>query len=252
MALSFLFNPPINVKFCPPGADGKHKALAKAIAKPGVMDVLNAALGLGDDLGIITLDASIRENHSFSADVPEHPVEVTVAGQDSFVTDHYIRKARTLNITGTISDAPVQYLSALTSGDIGAGLGGMAAWSGELSRSMKAYTKLRQLWFDGEPFDIVTGFDLYQNVVFTQLDIPREAAIGRQCLFTASVKQMRIVDTDPAKTAGNDMAMKMSDLGYIANQLPDVTTMLAAAAFVGFVTYKLSGGGDINTGFVPI
>lgn len=225
MALSFLFRPPKPVRFVTPDGDLE-----------GALVVAPKLFGSGEavDAGIITLDASIEESHSFGADVTRFPTEEGVE-----ITDHVTLKPRSLRITGHITDSPVQYLSALTAG----GAGGITTWGGSLSRSAKAYDALRWLWYNREPFDVITGLDLYRNMILTGLEIPRDAQIGQRLRFSATMDQIRIVTTDPAVSAAAEVGEILSDLGAVAASAPDATTILAAAVFVGAITYKLATGG---------
>jgi len=226
MSIALLMNAPINVKFT-------ESAFTQKVLNP---DLLSALVGdfyedwTGGTEGLLLeLDASLREDHQLEADSSENPIE-----DGSLVTDNYLKRPRRLMIEGTVTDTPVQYLSALTTGE--QGLGSLASWTGIMPARINAWTALKAMWESGVPFDVSTGLDLYKNMVIKRVSAPTSAMIGRQLLFTAELEQ-KLILTKESAVPSNDLAANMDELGYITSQIPDAVSIAAAALFVGLIIY---------------
>jgi len=233
MSIALLMHPPFNVKFI---KGGESEAVLK-------LDPLAALLGDfyedwtgGPDGLLLELDASIKETHELSSQSSQHAIE-----SGSLVSDNYTTNPQTLTIEGTVTDTPVKYLSALTSG--AAGLGALAGFSGTMPPHINAWLALKALWASGEPFDVATGFDLYKSMVISRLSAPRSAMVGRQFLFTAELKQQKIL-TKESTTPGYDLLTTEEDLGYLTSLIPDAVTIVAAGVFFGLIIAAFAGSGD--------
>lgn len=164
----------------------------------------------GANIGGITLDAAIHEDHVHESDITENPVEEGVE-----VTDHVQLKPAQLTIEGVITDAPLGYSII---GNIQNLVRSVQSLFGASSRSVDAFNKLLDLRQKREPFTVVTGLKSYDNMIFSRLSVPREAATGNAIHFTAEMKQIRIVES---KTISNpprrgdvaDRASKTKDNG---------------------------------------
>lgn len=143
------------------------------------------------------LDVAVSEDHSFEADVTEHPVEI---GAD--VSDHVRARPVTVTIEGIVSDTPIGGI-ADRRGDRLADVGvitvsASAAGPGPLqfkpSDDMLA-------WFDAmrerrEPVEIRTSLRTYENMMLRSLSIPRSATNGDALRFTATFVQIIIVENE--------------------------------------------------------
>jgi len=223
VSIALLMNVPVNVKFVDSGTDLS-------------VDPLDALLGdfysdwTGGPEGLILqLDASLKEDHNLSSDVSQNPIE-----DGSLVSDNVTIKPQRLTIEGTVTDTPVQYLSAVTSG-LG-GIGSISNATGVMPTHINAWFALKEAWKNKVPFDVATGLDLYRNMVIADLSVPREATIGRQLLFTAQLAQAKIV-TKEATSPGSDLLTTEEDVGYLTSQIPDAVTIAAAAVFLGLIVY---------------
>jgi len=174
MSLFFLLNVPINVKFVEAGADVSVDPLAALLGDYADL--------LGDEgTTILELDCSIDEGHDLSSQVTLNEVE-----QGYEITDNYKTNPQRLSLTGEVTDSPVQYLSVITTG-----VGSLGNIFGELSKSINSWFILKELWLSGTPFDIVTGLDLYKNMVIERLSVPKNSGIGRTLRFDAELVQVR-------------------------------------------------------------
>lgn len=132
------------------------------------------------ELGVVTVDASISEDHNAEIETTDNPVEV---GAD--VTDSARPKPRTFTMEGLVSDSP------FVSGNAGAQPG----------RSLTAYKQLLQLHDTPQLITVVTGLETYQNLLMTSLNVPRTAQTGRAVRFRASFKEIQIVASQTVQIA---------------------------------------------------
>lgn len=154
-----------------------------------------------------TVDATLTENHSFEAEATDNPVEEGVV-----ISDHINLKPEMFSLTGVISDTPLSFGSSLAGaattagalagqkivGPLGAyaGLGAGAVANlliGPSNRMKNAFDHLRNLQSARVPFTVVTGLNVYENMVITSLTINRDNKSGRSFNFTATLKKIRIV-----------------------------------------------------------
>jgi len=127
-------------------------------------------------IGGITLDATVEERHEYSAGVTDHPIE---AG--GFVTDHVFENPRIVQVTGEITDSPVQLFSVL---------GGLS------KRSVEAHDQLKALYHLKQRVTLVTGLSIYTDMVMDTLTFPKNQQTGRRLQFTANFKETRFVSSE--------------------------------------------------------
>ncbi len=136
-------------------------------------------------IGEVRLDAAVREEHVASARVTESPVE-----SGAKISDHVVLEPQTLNIDGVITDTPVYLHPASQNEDDGL-LTVPLASSG--SRAIDAFEALRRLLEARAPLTVVTGLHVYENMVLTNVSVPREPESGLALRFSAELRQVRIV-----------------------------------------------------------
>lgn len=128
----------------------------------------------GTTAGMLTLDASLSEAYSASAEVTEHPVET-----GSAVVDHVRPRPREVRVEGLIteqvvtSDAPA-----------------------DRDRPLAAYERLSAILEAGQPVNITSGLTLVENVVMTSLDVPRDRSTGRALRFSATFREIRFATSE--------------------------------------------------------
>lgn len=125
-------------------------------------------------IGAVELDASLSESHRYEAQITENPVE-----DGTIFSDHVVLQPIVLEMEGRISDATQSLLSFR-------GLGGSA----------DAIKALIALQTSREPFSVITGTNVYQNMMFQELVIPREPLDGRSVRITAVLREILIVGDD--------------------------------------------------------
>jgi len=155
----------------------------------------------GNLYGNIELDAVLDENHEWSAEATSNPVEVGAP-----VTDHVIDQSDKLKIRGFVTDTPLT-LSQSVSGLVNSGSVG--------NRTQAVFDLLHQLIKLKEPMTVYTKHRIYDDMVLTNVTIPRSAGVGEAIEFSAEFINIRKVATqmvdvpegiNPKKEAKGDAA----------------------------------------------
>lgn len=145
-------------------------------------------------IGNIELDATLREIHERSNTVTDHPIET-----GSSITDHVFSEPKRLLIEGEVTDSPIIIFG-------GALAGGLS------ERSLEAYEQLVALHEAREALDVVTGYEVYGQMVMTSLIVPREQRTGRRLRFTAEFRHVTTVDTETVPLPPEIIAEEQIDI----------------------------------------
>ena len=106
-------------------------------------------------LGELVVDAFVKESHTFSAEITEHPVE-----NGSVMADHVINKPFSLSIDGIISNTPMT-LVGLTAFD-----SAVRFFEGESNNTVtKAFEVIENLFAQRTPISIATSLKIYPDMV---------------------------------------------------------------------------------------
>lgn len=152
-----------------------------------------------------TFDATVTEQHSYMADVTQHPVE---SGLD--ITDHVQIKPFELTLTGVVTNTPIQPEEA------GIDLP---------NRIQVLYDELRLLFEERSFLTVVTGLERYENMILMSIEVPRQGP-GRQAIIP-SLKfiQINTVDTAFVSVASiPPRAKKKTKLDKQAKEQADAAT----------------------------
>lgn len=128
----------------------------------------------GNLYGNIELDAALDENHEWSAEATSNPVEVGAP-----VTDHVIDQSDKLKIRGFVTDTPLTSSPSLP----------------QISRSQDVFDLLYELIKLKEPMTVYTKHKIYDDMVLTNVTIPRAAGVGEAIEFSAEFINIRKVAT---------------------------------------------------------
>lgn len=127
-------------------------------------------------IGPVTVDASLSEEHRFPATLTENPVE-----DGTVFTDHVVLQPTVLELECRISDATQNI--------------GNFRGPGTASDAFKALVNLQR---SRETFIVSTGLNVYQNMMFEELSVPRVALDGHSIRFHASLREILVVGDDAA------------------------------------------------------
>lgn len=178
-------------------------------------------------IGTITVDAAVSIKHSIGSTPTRNPVE-----DGAKVTDHVELEPQTVSIQGVISDTPLDFniLNDIIKGDLKNiqknFMDGVNSTLNKTSRSVEQYQALMELWKTRQPFQVITGFKVYDNMILTRLDVDQSATTGKAMHFSADLEEIRIVSS---KSVGKenyanivkDLASKKKNLGTKVPELLD-------------------------------
>lgn len=170
---------------------------------------------------IIACDCITSENHKFSAEATQYEIE-----DGSDMSDHVIKRGKTLTIEGIVSDDPVRILQTeflertmvslvptILKSKLSFGLSGDSG-----KPSLEAFGQFEQIYDKKIPVTIMTGLKKYENMIMEDFDAPRDSKTVRALKFTATFRQITIVSTiltsSPATTQTVELgAQKKKNIG---------------------------------------
>lgn len=114
----------------------------------------------------VVLDAVLTEDHVYNSRVTNYPVE-----DGRIISDHIINEPDTLQITGVVSDTPLSFLAPF-------------------NRSVNAFQRLVEIHNRREFITVVTGIKVYDNMVLTSLQVPRNVNSGQSLTFTMDFQKV--------------------------------------------------------------
>ncbi len=144
-----------------------------------------------DDL---TLDVATIVDHTFDAEVTDHPVS-----EGENISDHVTPQPDAVTITGIISRTPINpriFVEAV-----------------DTSRYQRAFDKLRDLKEKPRLITLLTQRRQYDNMVLISISIVDDAATGDSIQFTARFRHIRQVQV---------LVTRFSDAAQRPNTIPAV------------------------------
>ena len=139
--------------------------------------------------GSITFDAVLSEDILASSVITSNPIETGAE-----INDHIYINPKSFTISAGVSDTPL----AITSSDLFTSLG-VVGESGGAGRRVTAWDIMNQLHEAGEPFVVTAGLETIQNMVISSLSAPNDAEVSGSLIFTATLTQVIIVDTEESQ-----------------------------------------------------
>ena len=159
---------------------------------------------------VLQFDACINEQHGREAQVTTNPIE-----DGGVISDHIIVQPLGLSLTGVVSDTPLYDAQRFLTQTIGnaastllSPLGIVAAATAYqlthpqdsvTSPSHEAYRTLMRLAAGDpqasppslpQPFNVLTAYLRYTDMIITSLQMPRDAGTNGQCVFTIVMTQI--------------------------------------------------------------
>jgi len=121
-------------------------------------------------VGIVTFDTMVAEEHRYSSRVTYYPVE-----SGTIVSDHIINQPDIVVLSGLVTDTPLNIFALF-------------------NRSVAAFNVLIQIHERRQVVDVVTGIKIYRNMSIVSLDVPRTIKTGQTLKF--NIELQRIVFDD--------------------------------------------------------
>ena len=127
------------------------------------------------------IDVSVKEDHSFTADVTDYPVE-----SGGSLSDNIRPKPITVTIEGIVSNSPLGEITTSRRTFAGPLATGQAS-------TAEAYALLLAVWNGREPVTIRTSLGTFERMALTSLSIPKSKESGDALHFTAAFQQITLV-----------------------------------------------------------
>jgi hypothetical protein len=161
---------------------------------------------------VLLPDCTVSINHKFSNSVTEHPIEL-----GSSVVDHVVNKNLVMNISGIFNQhSLMQYSQSVLNPE---------------SKVQEAYDYLVSLRNNRTPFVVVSKYDVYNDCIIRELEIPVAPTDGKSTLiFNMEIVQIRfarseqvtLVQVQDVSTPFKDSAAAKQSTGNKAPEIPRV------------------------------
>lgn len=136
-------------------------------------------------IGVVTLDASLREVHSKRNEMTDHPVEEGIN-----ISDHVRQRPDEVVIEGIITNTPVEFAASIASANP------VDNRARTFERVGQGYDRLEQAMANKESLEIVTSFKNYSNMQLLGLDVVRDASTGNVMNAVMNLKQFRVATSE--------------------------------------------------------
>ncbi len=184
----------------------------------------------GQSRTLLKIDCTSAEEVSLEAQATLHDVE-----DGSQIADHVIKRGRTLQLEGIVSDNPINLTGTIignTAGFIGSRIGGAAgtiatagtvfmgnlALSGSAKPSKAALDIFEEIYAGGVPLTIIAGLATYNNMVMERFTAPRNAANAGALVFKASFRQVSIISGQKVSIPRAAKSDEVKDLSAVEQQ----------------------------------
>ena len=163
-------------------------------------------------IGALELDATLSEQHRSEVEVTDNPVEKGAA-----VSDHARSKPDVVTIEGVVSNfAPPSVEAQPQQWTAPNGVTWISRSEADMERAGRAYAELLELKENAQLVQVVTALRTYENMVLVSLDVPRDTGTGKALRFTATFRQIRLVEnrrvtvtrTEPKTKRKEDLGSK--------------------------------------------
>ena len=158
----------------------------------------NKDYGARSDIGSITFDVILNENHFFGSDVSTHNVE-----NGSEISDHIRNQLENGTFTGLISNFSVKTRLLRT------------------NRAQDAFDFIYKLWQERVLVTIVTVMRVYKNMAITSISIPRSFDTGESGIFEISFRKVNQVKL---RTVVLESAVNVTNMDDDTNRQAAVTS----------------------------
>ena len=157
------------------------------------------------------LDATVNEGHIARVTLTQNPVEF-----GAMINDHRIRQPKKYNLTGRVSDIPLNDDPS-------------DPWKNgnEETRSKSAWAIFNEMLYNGEPFIIETGLQRYDDMLIEVLTATQSAINAKVLDVVANCTQVIIVNTEeitvnfPEAGATEEQTLGPVDRGDVQTETPE-------------------------------
>ena len=132
-------------------------------------------------IGLVELDASVKEVHRIGAKVTRHPIEAD-PGKPSDISDHVQVDPLSIQIDGVVSGTPVIFAAFLR-------LQGRDPVG-------EAHEKFLSTVLKGKIVTVVTTLKRYEDFVLERVEITRDAGKGNALFFSAQAVALALVSSE--------------------------------------------------------
>lgn len=149
----------------------------------------------------LVVEVAKSETHTLTANATEYPVENGVS-----ISDHILNKGVIYEISGIISDDPIDFLNASVIDRFRAPfLEHEKIYSSQVSQtrsfandspSKNAFYLLNILYYQKIPVNIITDLTEYKNMVMESLTIPRDQNTYRALKFDARFREVLLAQSE--------------------------------------------------------
>ena len=165
----------------------------------------------------VVLDAVISEDHHYTSRVTNFPIE-----NGLIISDHIINDPETLQITGIVSDTPLALFTPFNT-----------VLNALNAPSVSAFNTLVEIHNRRERITVVTGIKVYDNMVITSFQVPRNMESGQSLTFVIDLQKMILDSTVKYTVNPNNPFSRVPDtipreqvasgdrFPYIQNDPPD-------------------------------
>lgn len=154
------------------------------------------AVVVSKSLGTIALSVVLSEEHSSELEIARSPIE---GGAD--IVDHAYVRPKTLRLEAAIGVATQVSAVDFSNFFYASGSSTGATDPQSLKFVQESWAALVKLQEDRKPFSIVSGLQVYNNMLIRRLSCRRDATNSLVLQFTADLQEIKIVDTQEIEGA---------------------------------------------------
>lgn len=176
------------------------------------------------EVGLVTLDAAVREIHTSAATVTRHPIEAE-QGTQSAVSDNVKVEPDSIQIEGVVTNHPTELIGTFDNSE---------------TRDVQAYLELITTLQTGTLIEVKTTLREYFDMVIERVSVTRDKDRGNALYVDLTATNVRLVELEETETsATRPPAQSTKSGGKKAATPADATTDASSTSLLG----KLAGLG---------
>lgn len=136
-------------------------------------------------IGVVELDASVKEVHRAAAKASRHPIEAD-EGTQSTVSDNVHVEPLSVSIQGVVTNHPAEWIGTFDNSE---------------KRAHDAHQELLDILLRGQLVTIKTSLLEYPDMILEELQIDRDADKGNALYLNATATMVRLVTLEEVDAA---------------------------------------------------